>query len=297
MAKLASLAGLVFSAILTMSLFTRLFGLSPMGLIVSIAALLLFEVGALIWDKLKDTAQGGQRTVTTFCLVFTVSLSLTSSAIEIAQWTHLSAEALKLLDLEFITLLTIVGALVVNTAGGFLYGSLDPSRAMIHSELNRQAKLNAAREQLTDDAVQLSIVNGAGQVRQIAADIAQNLGTVVRDDVIKTTLSLGQRPIGATLATILPPAAAGGSHDAPQFAATAPPAPGLAQNTPATGPSAATTPPAGPRPMVETPATDDGLPDNDSGWRDVPMPNMPPTTPTAPPVPAPKARRPARRAK
>ena len=62
MQTLLKIGGLVFSAGLTLSLFTRLFGLTPFGLLMAIAALALFEGGAFGWAHLLPKAREAQRT-------------------------------------------------------------------------------------------------------------------------------------------------------------------------------------------------------------------------------------------
>lgn len=212
MQTLLKIGGLVFSSGLTLSLFTRLFGLTPFGLLMALAALALFEGGAFGWAHLLPKAREAQRTVAGFCLVVAVALSLFSSGAEIIMATRLGAEALAQLDFEFLTLCAIVAALATNVIGALAYDAAKPETRRAAQKLAFEGRLAAmnykAQNQIMDAAemdADLRVETRAPQLALLISDRALEdtqravvaLSTAGRDDHPQTAQLTAPAPAGA----------------------------------------------------------------------------------------------------
>lgn len=179
--------GLAFSSMLTIALFIDLFGNGAYGILMAIAALALFEGGSIAWSHLQTQAQQGQRVITKFCMWACVLLSLASSSAQIVLSTNLwKPEGL---DTGFIAILSVVAALVINVTGVFGYELLDPQRAKITKELDRQAKTKEGTDKLEDQILRTALIKADARVNDVAGLVSEALATEMRDDVITYLLS------------------------------------------------------------------------------------------------------------
>lgn len=197
MQTILKIGGLVFSSGLTLSLFGRLFGLTPFGILMAVAALALFEGGAFGWAHLLHKAREAQRVVAATCLVIAVTLSLFSSGAEIILATKLGAEALKALDWEFLTLLSIVAALATNVIGALCFDAMKPETRRSAQKLAFEGRLAEmqfkAQNQIMDAAeldADLRVETRAPALARLISDRAlqdtqravQTLSTAGRDE-------------------------------------------------------------------------------------------------------------------
>ena len=181
--------GLTFSGILTISLFVRLFGTGPYGLVMSFAALALFEIGAAGWASILEDAREGQRAIATVCLFITISLSLLSSMIEIIMATQLGANTLADIDLPFITLFAIAIALATNIVGAISFQFNAPDVSNKTHELERQARIKRAQNHQRDILTDLSLTRAEEKLESMAADIANRIAEGTADQVITQLLA------------------------------------------------------------------------------------------------------------
>lgn len=189
-------AGLFFSAGLTMSLFVRLFGLTPYGIAMAALALVLFEGGSEGWAQMLKVAQGGQREIAKAAMWFCVVASVASSGAEIILATKLWKPPF---DTEFITLAVIVGALAVNIMGIFRYEQLNPDTAKRNLALDRQARAMSEAHRLEDNIIDQSYTQAESKINEVAAEVADNLSGKLRDDVTNYLKAFGHHaPAPAT---------------------------------------------------------------------------------------------------
>lgn len=172
MKSLLKYGGLAFSAALTISLFTRLFGLGAYGLTMATAALALFELGAAGWSHLLKTARDDQRQIARVCLSITVALSLLSSITEIIMATKLGEASLKALDLEFITLGMIALALAANVVGAIIFEYATPELTNKMRELDRHAKAQKAKHDYQDKVFDRAITKTEEKIDEEADKLA-----------------------------------------------------------------------------------------------------------------------------
>lgn len=173
--------GLALSSILTVSLFLRLFGNDVYGISLAIAALCLFEGGAIAWAKVLNQAKGGQRGIAQGAVWFCVVSSVVSSGAEIILGTRLWVTPF---DMNFVTLAVIVGALAVNVLGVFAFDQADPVTMERHRELDRQARARRESQRLEDRVLDASFAKADGEVAAIAGDISDRLARELRDDAV-----------------------------------------------------------------------------------------------------------------
>ncbi len=117
--------GLSFSAILTIWLFTDLFwDKTPMGGFLILAALILFEGGAILWTQLVDHAKGIQFLVAWAGVSICVFSSVASSICQIVLATKLYSPGD--FDVPLFTLSLIGLTLTTNVGGIILFQFFDP---------------------------------------------------------------------------------------------------------------------------------------------------------------------------
>ncbi len=174
--------GLAFSAGLTISLFFRLFGTEAYGIVLAIAALVLFEGGTIAWSKILDHAEQGQRNVAYFALWYCAIVSIVSSSAEIILATRLWTPPF---DLNFVTLMIIAISLGVNVLGGLAYEQLDPDTADKHRELNRLAKEAQARANIEDMFTSHAVMQAKAKAKDVAGDMANEMGEAIKQTAVK----------------------------------------------------------------------------------------------------------------
>lgn len=172
--------GLALSSALTMSLFVRLFGMGAYGLLMALAALALFEGGAIAWSHILTQAKHGQRAIAKLGLWFCILASVVSSGAEIILATNLWTAPF---DVSFLTLLVIVGALAVNVCGIVAYEQLDPASAARNRELDRQARARNEAARLEESIIDQSLIKAEGEVAKIAGSVSDLLARELTDDV------------------------------------------------------------------------------------------------------------------
>lgn len=180
--------GLAFSAALTMSLFARLFGTEAYGITLAIAALVLFEGGAIAWERTLDHAEGAQRGIAYGALWFCAIASVVSSCTEIILATDLWTPAF---DIEFVTLIIISIALGVNILGALAFNQLDPDVAEKHKELDRMAKELAAQNSIMDMYTAHTLLETKKRAKENSQYIADSVGADLSDTVAR---KFTQRP-------------------------------------------------------------------------------------------------------
>lgn len=173
--------GLALSSILTISLFLRLFGNDVYGISLAVAALCLFEGGAIAWARVLQVAKGAQRGIAKGAVWFCVIASVTSSGAEIILGTRLWQTPF---DMNFVTLAVIVGALAVNVLGVFAYDQSDPVTADRNKELDRQARARQEAARLEERVIDASFAKAEGRVMEVAGDVSERLASEIRDDVV-----------------------------------------------------------------------------------------------------------------
>lgn len=205
--------GLGLSALLTLNMFLRLFGLTLLGSLLAGMALTLYEFGALGWNRLLHAeARHAQRDVARICQWFCVITSILSSGAEITMVATLWQPPF---DVRFMTLLMIVSALAVNIIGIVLYEQREPIREEQHKELDRQAKNQKVMQSQQDRIIELSHSRLQAKVSEIAGDVADELADEMRNSV-KGYLShvrknINETPAPATPASSPKPVSANGN--------------------------------------------------------------------------------------
>ncbi len=178
--------GLALSSMLTVTLFVDLYGATAYGISLALAALALFEGGALAWAALLPHAKQGQRGIVKAAQWFCVVASVVSSGAQIILSTKLWIPGF---DVGFVTLLIIVGALAVNVMGVFAYEQLDPQRAEANRELDRQAKARDAARLLEDRVIDQSLIKAESKVAEISGAVSNSLADELRGDVVNYLLA------------------------------------------------------------------------------------------------------------
>lgn len=178
--------GLLLSSALTISLFIRLFGFGPYGIFVALAALALFEGGAVAWAHVLGEAKQGQRSVAKLGQWYCVMASVASSGAEIILSTNLWEAGF---DVGFVTLLIIIGALGVNVLGAVAFDQLDPRTAERNRELDRSAKSKREAERLEERVIDQSLIKAEGKVNEIAGRVSDELAAEIRGDVLHYLLA------------------------------------------------------------------------------------------------------------
>ena len=174
--------GLALSAILTLSLFIRLFGAGAYGISVAIMALILFEGGALAWARIVDHAEGGQRGIAYFALWYCAVVSVVSSGAEIILATQLWQAPF---DINFVTLAIIATSLAVNVLGVLAYEQNDPDTAEKHRELNRLAKESQAQASIEESFTTHAVMQAKAKAKSIAGEIAEQVGEVIKANAVQ----------------------------------------------------------------------------------------------------------------
>ncbi len=187
-AKLAlKFGGLTLSALLTMSLFLDLFGNEAYGWIMALAALALFEGGAMAWSHILGDAQQGQRTIAYFAVWFCIATSIISSGTQIIRSTKVwMPEA----DMGFWSLIIIVAALAVNVICIFLYEQSDPGTSENNRALNREARVAREQEKIYDSIMGDVISKMKHQKADIAIKVSSTLSDEYISDIKQTMLRL-----------------------------------------------------------------------------------------------------------
>lgn len=178
--------GLALSAMLTVSLFVDLYGANAYGISLALAALALFEGGAIAWASLLPHAKQGQRGIVKGAQWFCVTASVISSAAQIILSTKLWEPGF---DVGFVTLLVICAALAVNVMGVFGFEQLDPQRAEVNRELDRQARARDAARLLEDRVIDQSIIKAEAKVAEISGSVSNSLAEELRGDVVNYLLA------------------------------------------------------------------------------------------------------------
>lgn len=179
--------GLAFSSMLTVALFIDMFGNGAYGILMAIAALALFEGGAIGWSHLQTQAELKQRIVVKTCMWTCVLLSLVSSGAQIILSTNLwKPEGL---DTGFIAILAVVIAMFVNVTGIFAYELLDPERAETNRERDRQAKTREGTEKLENMVLEQALIKAKSRVNDVAGQVSESLAAEMRNDVVVYLLS------------------------------------------------------------------------------------------------------------
>lgn len=186
MKEILKYGGLALSGLLTLALFLDLFGFGLYGIVMAVAGLALFEVGAYAWSNLYSEARERQRLVVRIAMWFCVVSSILSSGAEIILSTRLWTPAF---DIHLVTLMVIVGALAFNIIGVFAYEQLDPSRSNLNREMDRAAKARSKADSLEDNIVAQSLMKAEASVNEVAGEIAQELADELRGDVLHHLLS------------------------------------------------------------------------------------------------------------
>jgi hypothetical protein len=175
--------GLVFSAGLTLSLFSRLFGLTPFGVMMAVSALALFEGGAAGWAFLLEKGREAQRTVAAACLVITTTLSVFSSASEIVLATKFGAGAFAAIDFEFLTLSAIVIALTTVVVGALLYEAMKPETREAARKAGFDARLAEITYSAQDTVIDESEKQVSADMKLRAAELAGHITGRAMGDV------------------------------------------------------------------------------------------------------------------
>lgn len=196
------IGGLLLSSLLTISLFVRLFGLGAYGILMSLAALALFEGGAVAWNHLIPKAKHDQRQIAKAAQWFCVGTSIVSSGAELILGTHLWEAPF---DVPFFTLLIIVAALAVNVIGVILFEQSDPNVAAVNRELDRQAKSGQEKERLADAILDQALMKTESRVAEIAGDVSDKISGDLSDDVRRFLLSRSTGRHSTTTVLPLPP--------------------------------------------------------------------------------------------
>ena len=178
--------GLLFSAFLTIALFVRLFGSGPYGVLMGIAALVMFEGGAVAWELTLPEAKNRQRNLVRLALGVCVATSILSSGAEIILSTGLWKPPF---DIQFYTLAVIVVSLAVNVAGGIGYYILDPEVEKKNVKADREAAALKRERAFEDQVVNLSLDKAEKMVEDIAEGVAGKLAEEVKEDVIRHLLA------------------------------------------------------------------------------------------------------------
>lgn len=177
--------GLGLSAILTLALFARLFGIEAYGVFMALSALTLFEGGAIAWNHILGSARLMQRSIAWQCQWLCILLSIASSGAEIALSTTLWKPPF---DIEFVTLCMIVLALAVNIVGVVAYEGADEDTLRRSRELQMRAdnfkKSMVAQKRIIERAYNLM----DDKVEEKAGEVAEKLATELRDDAIHEVL-------------------------------------------------------------------------------------------------------------
>lgn len=172
--------GLALSAGLTLGLFVRLFGANAYGIFLAVAALALFEGGAIAWNGVLADAKHGQRTISRSAQWFCVLASVLSSGAEIILSSRIWSPPF---DVGFMTLWIIVGTLAVNVIGVIKYEMLDPLTESKHRELDRAAKAKREAARLEDQVIEQAMIKADSEVARIAGSVSDALAAELRDDV------------------------------------------------------------------------------------------------------------------
>lgn len=178
--------GLALSSILTVSLFLRLFGNDVYGISLAVAALCLFEGGAIAWAKVLNQAKGAQRGIAQGAVWFCVVSSVVSSGAEIILGTRLWVTPF---DMNFVTLAVIVGALSVNVLGVFAYDQNDPVTVERHRELDRQARARRETQRMEDRVQDASFAKLESEVAQMAGEISDRMAREMSGDLATALLA------------------------------------------------------------------------------------------------------------
>ena len=178
-------AGLFFSAILTIRLFIRLFPENYLGWIMGLVALIMFEGGTAAWELVLPLAKSRQRLLAKMCLVVCISASILSSGSEIVLSTELWQPPF---DIEFWTLVVIIGSLAANVIGGIGYYLLDPEVEQRNTKLDREAKVLARERDFENRVVDRSLDKAEEMVEKISDGVAEKIATEVKDDVVQHLL-------------------------------------------------------------------------------------------------------------
>lgn len=190
MQTVLKIGGLLFSSGLTLSLFTRLFGVTPFGLIMALAALALFEGGAFGWARLLPKAREAQRTVAGTCLVIAVGLSLFSSGAEIIMATRLGADALKALDFEFLTLCAIVIALASNVIGALAFDAAKPETRRAAQKLAFEGRLAEMQYKAQTQIMDAAELDADLRVETRAPELARLISDRALSDTQRAVVTL-----------------------------------------------------------------------------------------------------------
>lgn len=194
--------GLALSAALTFSLFIRLFGLGPYGLLMALFGLTLFEGGAAAWIRVLDESQYNQRSIAKFALWFCLLASVLSSGAELILSTNLWKAPF---DVGFATLVVIVGSLAVNVMGIVAHGLSDPDTAEINKTLDRQAKATQEIWKLEDMVERQSLIKARATVKDRVERISNRLSNEIADDVERGLLAQTRGGDNSQLGRLPPP--------------------------------------------------------------------------------------------
>lgn len=196
-----------------MSLFLRLFGFEAYGIIMAVAAIVLFEGGTIAWSKILDTAEGDQRGVAYGALWFCAITSVVSSAAEIILATQLWEPSV---DVGFVTLIVIASALAVNVLGALAYDQLNPDTAERHRELNRLAREAKAQASIEDSFTTHAVMQAKSKAKVVSGEIADRVGESIKVDAINRMTK--SRPVVVTQFNHdVVSASAGGSSPVPRY--------------------------------------------------------------------------------
>lgn len=192
--------GLSMSGVLTLMLFSDLFWGTPFGLLLIVFALVLFEVGAALWNKILEFSKEFQRPIAAFCMSFCVAASVLSSVSEIVlvtKWFNAG------IDVAFWTLMLIGAALAVNIVGIIAFDYFDPVKLRLHREANRDAMYAMTSADKVDAIWKEADELADREVDQRKGDIARRIAEERVADVIRKALestpggkntSSGQQP-------------------------------------------------------------------------------------------------------
>ena len=190
--------GLVFSAGLTLNLFTRLFGLTPFGIVTAVAALALFEGGAAGWAYLLEKGREAQRTVAVVCLIVTTALSIFSSGSEIILATKFGAGAFAAIDFEFWTLAAIVVALATVVVGAMFYEAMKPETRAAARQAGFEARLAEINYSAQDQVIDLAEGQTNEALKYDAPELARLIKGRAMGDVTDATRRLAARHVQPT---------------------------------------------------------------------------------------------------
>lgn len=174
--------GLVFSGLLTIALFLRLFGYELYGWTMAILALALFEMGAEAWSRALPEAKHGQRNIVRFAMWYCIAASLASSSSEIVMATNLYVYDKDSINL--ITLIVIVGALIVNVAGVFAHNQQEPDVVVNNREMDLEATYEDNEYKKLKRLAHLALKKADEQFEEKSEELAKEISDMRHEKVV-----------------------------------------------------------------------------------------------------------------